>query len=751
MDFTPDIPPNTPPRPLRPPVQARGKDIGTLVIPAILLVVFFLTGATCGGLWFLYRMYQTLPTLDQIENIEPPLSSKVMGNNGTLVYEFSIEKRSWVSLQSIPQDLINAVTSIEDRKFFDHWGVDIKRIIGATFVNILRGHLAQGGSTLTQQLARNVYLSSKTSMIRKIREAMTAVQIEQYYTKKEILELYLNQVYFGAGVYGVESAARHYFNKSVSKLNLNECSVLAGIIQLPERYRPDKKSNATRLIARRGKVLQAMEKMRFVNEQTVKTVSALPIPYNPQKDISQRAPYFVEYIRQYCEQKYGDDLLYNGGLTIYTTLDAEAQDSIEKNLKPQLHDLQKMMNSYFLDKTQFNKRHKISRDFFMAHFDSLYNCYKTECDALPDSLHRRIVQTAITAMDVKTGAILSLVGGRDFIESKFNRALQAVRQPGSAFKPFVYTAAMEHGFTPASVLLDQPITLMTPQGEWHPENYDKTFKGPVTVRYALAHSLNMVAIQTLMQVGGDTVVSYARKMGLKQHLDPVPSLAIGACEVIPFELLTAFSIFPNKGMRSAPYFINRIVDRDGKILESHEISQTPVLSPQTAYIMTDLLTSVVRNGTAAAIPGLGFTRPCAGKTGTSNDYSDAWFVGFTPQIACCVWVGMDERRSLGYGLTGAQAAVPIFVKAATALHRKLPIEQFEQPDSIISAKVCNLSHKLASPSCPDTYNEIFIEGKLPEPCDMHGAGKAKATNMIQLFGPQEKQDKKVPTKKRLSF
>jgi penicillin-binding protein 1A len=580
---------------------------------------------------------------------------------------------------------------------------------------------------------------------------MTAVQIEAYYTKKEILELYLNQVYFGAGVYGVESAAHHYFNKPVSNLDLNECSILAGIIQLPERYRPDKKANAKRIEARRGKVLQAMVKMRFITKQEMDAVVLLAIPLNQQKDTYGRAPYFVEYVRQYCEQKYGDDLLFNGGLTIYTTLDVEAQDSIEKGLGGKLHDLQRQMNSYFLDKTQFNKRHKIPRDFFMAHFDSLYSFYKSECDSLPDSLHRRIVQTAIAAIDVKTGAMLAMVGGRNFLESRFNRAIQAVRQPGSAFKPFVYTAAIEHGFTPASVLMDQPITLMTPQGEWHPENYDKTFKGPVTLRYALAHSLNMVAIQTLMQVGGDTVVAYARKMGLKQHLDPVPSLAIGSCEVIPMELLTAYSIFPNKGMRSDPFFIHRIVDRDGKILESHDPSQTPVLSPKTAFIMTDLLTSVVKHGTATAVGGLGFTRPSGGKTGTSNDYSDAWFVGFTPQIACCVWVGMDERRSLGYGLTGAQAAVPIYVNAMTALHRKLPIEQFEKPDSIVSARVCNLSHKLAGPSCPDVYDEYFLPGKLPDPCDMHGAGKIKKTNIMQLFGPQEKEQKKTPVKKRLTF
>jgi penicillin-binding protein 1A len=725
--------------------------ISNLTIPVVIALLCCFSGMVFGGAWFLYRMYQTLPTLDQLENIEPPLSSKVMGKDGNLIYEFSIEKRSWIPLKKIPQELINAVIAIEDRKFFDHWGVDVKRIVGASLVNVLRGRYAQDGSTLTQQLARNVYLSSQTSMIRKIREAMTAVQIESYYTKKEILELYLNQVYLGAGVYGVDAAAHYYFNKPASKLNLNECSVLAGIIQLPERYRPDKKSNTNRLFARRGKVLDAMEAMHFIDRKTAQAVSKMPVPFNPASDVSQRAPYFVEYVRHYCEQKYGDDLLYNGGLTIYTTLDLDAQTDIDRDLGEQLRGLQKIMNGYFLDKSGILRVHKIPHDFFLAHFDSLYNLYRKECEKLPDSLKLRIVQTAVAAMDVKTGAVLSLVGGRNFLESKFNRALQAVRQPGSAFKPFVYTAAIDHGLTPATMLLDQPITIMTPQGEWHPENYDKTFKGSVTMRYALNHSLNMVAIQTLMQVGADTVVNYARRMGLKQHLEAVPSLAIGSCEVIPIELLTAYAIFPNKGNKIDPYFVRRIVNREGKILEEHESIMAPVITPQTAFMMCDLLGTVVKNGTAAAIPGLGFTRPCAGKTGTSNDYSDAWFVGFTPQVICCVWVGMDERRSLGYGLTGSQAAVPIFTKAAIALHKKLPVENFEKPDGVVSMKVCLESHKLASPACPQTYNEFFIEGKLPEPCDMHGLGKAKKTNMMQIFGPQEKQEKQVPAKKRLSF
>jgi penicillin-binding protein 1A len=728
-----------------------GSTRGKRVFLIVMIVVLCLFGLIAGGMWFLYRMYETLPTVNQLENIEPPLSSKVMGKDGTLIHEFSIEKRSWVSLSEIPRDLVNAVIAIEDRKFYTHWGVDMKRIIGAVFVNIGRRHYAQGASTLTQQLARNVYLSSKTSMIRKVREAMTAVQIEQYYTKQEILELYLNQVYLGAGVYGVEAASQSYFSKHVSQLSMNECAVLAGLIQLPERFRPDKPGNLKRTAVRRAAVLKAMLSMDFIDRKIADSVSAMEVPSRPQTDVSKRAPYFIEMVRKYCEQKYGDDLLYNGGLTIYTTLDPEAQDSTDAAVTVHLKNLQDKMNSYYLDKTRIHHRLKIPRDFFTAHFDSVYSANKKECEAFPDSLRLRIVQTALIAMDVKTGAILNLVGGRNFLESKFNRAVQSVRQPGSAFKPFVYTAAMEHGFTPASVVLDQPITIMTPQGEWRPEDFEGTFQGPVTIRHALAHSLNLVAIQVLMQITGDTVVSYARRMGLRQHLDPVPSLAIGSCEVMPMELLDAYAIFSNKGVRETPYFIERIVDKNGNVLEEHDQQPgTQVLSAQTSYLMCNLLQSVVQRGTGASIPGLGFNRPSAGKTGTSNDYSDAWFVGFTPQIACVVWVGMDERRSLGYGVTGALGAIPLYVKAMIALHKKVPVQNFEKPDSVVSEKVCSVSHKIATSSCPQSYDEVFLLGKLPETCDMHGPGRAKSSNIMNMFGPKE-QETKVPPKKRLMF
>ena len=705
---------------------------GKKFVKIVAVIAFLLGGFGIGGAWFFYEMYQTLPTMDQLENIEPPLSSKVLDKSGNLVFEFSIEKRSWVPLDKIPENLQNAVIAIEDRRFYEHWGIDLKRIFGAGIIDVLRGHYAQGASTLTQQLARNVYLSSNASMVRKIREAMTAVQIESYYTKPQILELYLNQVYFGAGVFGVEAASRCYFNKSVSELDLNECATIAGIIQRPEAYRPDKPGNLKRMVARRNAVLHAMRSMHFIDRKTSRALAKTTIPCDSIGYVSQHAPYFVEMVRQYIEKKYGDDKLYNGGLIIHTTLDAPAQDSAEHGMTLQLKVLQKKMNSYFLDRSRIHNRLNISRDTFLAHFDSLHSVYHKEFDALAASnTNLRIVQTALVAIDVKSGGIRALIGGRDFAESKFNRAVQAIRQPGSAFKPIVYAAAINNGYMPSTMVNDEPVSMMTPEGEWTPQNYDGKYLGEITLRYALEHSVNMVAIRVLLDVGAETIITCARNLGLTQHMAPVPSLAIGSCEVIPLELTAAYAAFANNGVRAEPYYIEKVTDKNGAILEQHSHRESRALSPQTSFILTDMLTGVVRHGTGYAVPGLGFTRPSAGKTGTSNDYSDAWFVGYTPQIACGVWVGTDERKSLGYGLTGAEAAVPMYVKAMKALHRNLPIAYFSRPNGVAYVTMCKASHKLAVPACPETYKDYCLFDKLPDVCDIHGTGNENKYEVLQ--------------------
>jgi penicillin-binding protein 1A len=720
-----------------------------IVIVAAAVIAVFGTTALA---WFVYRLWQDLPTFSQMQNIEQPLSSKVLDKDGKLVYEFSIERRVWVPIEIIPVNLQNAVIAIEDRRFYRHWGIDIRRIFGAAIVDVLRGGKAQGGSTITQQLARNLYLSAKKSIIRKIREALTACQLESCYSKRDILELYLNQVYLGGGAWGVEAASEQYFSKHVKDLDANECATLAGMIQLPEKYRPDKPANVTRVRNRRNTVLQTMRETGALDRKSVKSMMSLPVPSRPYQEKVVIGGYFLEMVRKYVRDKYGDDELYNGGLTIHTTLDRGAQAEIEIVAAKQIASLQRRLNRIFLDSTKVFKKYHMTRDTFLAHFDSLYALKAEAYERLPDSIKLRQAQIAVVAIDVATGGIRALIGGRNFEENKFNRVTMALRQPGSAFKPFVYTAAIEHGYSPASVILDQPITLQTPEGEWRPENYDHVFNGLVTIRRAVALSINIVAIQVLMEVGPEIVVDCARRMGLTSPtIQPVPSLAIGSCEATPMEMVCAYQIFANKGVAVEPYFIEKIVNSSGRVIDQHTPKAHVVLTPQNAFLMCSLLQTVVCCGTASMIPSLGFNRPAGGKTGTTNDYSDAWFVGFTPQIACCVWAGVDERRSLGAGVSGSIGAVPVWAPAMAALHRNLPVRNFPIPKGIKSERLCTESHLIATRSCPKVKPEVFLRETIVDTCTMHGRNRRAAIERHDVFGPRSKTDVKqsdTPKKKK---
>jgi penicillin-binding protein 1A len=753
---TPSRPPSHYPQPgkplvfVAPRIRMPSERRDRAILIALLVCLFLLSFATVGGICFLVRIYATLPTIEQLHDIVPPQASRVLARNGALIHEFSTERRTWVSIAKTPQCLSDAIVSIEDRRFYHHWGIDMHRIVGAAVVNVARGHYAQGGSTITQQLARNLYLTAHQSLIRKIREALTAIQLESYYTKREILESYLNQVYLGAGVFGVQAASMSYFSRDVSALGLNEAATLAGTIQLPERYRPDRPGNLTRAAGRRAAVLRAMAEMRFITARQADSVMALPVPSNPSKPVVEIAPYFLEMVRQYISRKFDDEMLYNGGLTIYTPLDPVAQDTLEKAVAVHLRTLQTSCNALFLDSTKANVALHVPRDTFLAHFDSIYAAHSDRFDTLPDSVRVRTAQVSVVALDVATGGIMALIGGRDYAESKFNRAVQAVRQPGSAMKPIVYAAAMDTGFTPASVVLDQPITLMTDKGEWRPENYGKTFSGPVTLRAALAKSINLVAIQVVMRIGPARVVQYARKMGLTHDVPAVPAVAIGGAEATPMEMTAAYLCFASGGIYREPYCVEKIVSKDGRVLDQHEVVEHEALTPQTAYLLVSMMQDVVLRGTAAAIAGLGFTKPAAGKTGTTNDYSDAWFVGYTPQVVCGVWTGVDERRSMGRGITGADAAIPIWVPGMVALHRTLPIAQFQRPEGIIDMDLCSESHKVATMYCPARRQEVFKDGTVVDTCDIHGPRRRPEENLHQLFGAgvQRKPDKADSTKVR---
>ncbi|MBN1128991.1 MAG: PBP1A family penicillin-binding protein [Chitinispirillaceae bacterium] len=696
--------------------------------------------------FFVLRLWQSLPTISQIQNIEQPLASKVLDKDGELVYEFSIEHRIWVPIELIPKELQQAVVAIEDRRFYRHWGIDVRRIFQAAVIDVIKGEYAQGASTITQQLARNLYLTARSSIIRKIREALTACQLESCYTKRDILELYLNQVYLGAGAWGVESASERYFSKQVNDLNLNECATLAGVIQLPERYRPDKTSNHQRTAMRRNTVLRAMREMGDIGDAEVKRISALDVPCNPPKEKSRVGSYFLEMVRKYVSDKFSDNELYNGGLTIHTTLDRKAQEAAEVAVAANITSLQRRLNRIFLDSTKAYKAYSMPRDSFLARFDSLYALKADEYERLPDSVRLRQAQVAIVALDAATGGIRTLIGGRNFEESKFNRVTMALRQPGSAFKPFVYTAALEHGYTPATVVLDQPITLQTPEGEWRPENYDHVFNGPTTIRRAVALSVNIVAIQVLMDIGPNTVVECARRMGLTSPtIEPVPSLAIGSCEATPMEIVCAYQIFANKGVAQKTYFIEKIVNRDNRVVDEHIPAARVVLTPQTAYLMCSLLQTVVCCGTASKIPHMGFKRAAGGKTGTTNDYSDAWFVGFTPQIVCCVWAGTDERRSLGAGVSGSIGALPIWVPIMQALHQDLPQRYFKAPKGITSVRLCTESHLIATRRCPKTRIDYVPKGTVIDTCAVHRRSKSGQGERRNVFGPRSKSETKTGT------
>jgi penicillin-binding protein 1A len=499
-------------------------------------------------------------------------------------------------------------------------------------------------------------------------------------------------------------------------------------------------------------VLGAMREFRAIDKKTSRAVAALPVPSHPFEDTASTGNYFLEMVRKYVSEKYGDNELYNGGLIIHTTFDRAGQAAAEAAVAKQIASLQRRLNRIFLDSTRAFKRYKMPRDSFLAHFDSLYALRADEYAKLPDSFKLRQAQMAVVALDAATGGILTVIGGRNFEESKFNRVRQALRQPGSAFKPIVYAAAMDNGFSPASVVLDQPITLQTPTGEWRPENYDHVFNGPTTIRRALGLSINIVAIQVLMKVGPEIVVDLARRMGFTHDIQPIPSLAIGSCEVTPMEMVSAYQIFANKGVAVAPYFIGKITDRSGRVLEEHTHAEHEVLSERTAYLMCSLLQTVVCCGTASMIPSLGFTRPAGGKTGTTNDYSDAWFVGFSPQVVCCVWAGVDERRSLGAGVSGSIAAVPVWVPTMVALHKDLPVKYFGMADGIKTEKLCNESHLIATRSCPKVKPDWFFRETVVDTCTMHGPGRKVNKSRTDMFGAGAASVKnKVVKKKKNQF
>jgi len=676
-------------------VSHRWKWIAKFTVALLIVIVCGTVGV---GIGVANWARQDLPSPASLQTIAPPVKTLVFDVNGKLVHEFFKENRSIVPLRQIPQSMINAILSIEDRRFYSHWGIDPVRLMGALVQDVIARRAEQGASTITQQLARNLFLTHEKTFSRKIKEAILAIRIEQTYTKDEILQMYLNQIYFGEGAYGVDAAARIYFAKPVQEMTLPECAMLAGLPRNPRDYSP--RRDPDRALKRRNLVLAAMVQNKKLSRQQYERAVETPLGVTKTRMNASEAPYFMEMVRLYLEERYGSNQVFEGGLRVFTTIDADMQHAAEASLERRLTELEQRNGT------------KRSRAAILA---------KSKVAQPAEKPQTEYLQGSVVAIDPTNGQIRALVGGRDFNESNFNRATQASRQPGSAFKPFIYAAAIDNGYTPNEMILDTPVSFRAGNGEdWSPQNYDHKFRGPVTLRMALAKSLNVPAAKLLQKLGTPVVTSYAKRLGIRSRLGQDLSLALGTSEVNLLELTSAYGVFADQGVRTAPVFVLRVEDKNGKILEQSRTTAEEVLSPETALTMTNMMETVLQSGTAAAAHALGLAVPAAGKTGTTDDYTDAWFVGYTPNLVAGVWVGFDKKQKIGPNMTGAAAALPIWVDVIAAATKDKPPADFPVPNGVVSRLICSQTGLLANPSCPETETELFREGTEPTGyCDVH--------------------------------
>ena len=688
-----------------------------------------------------------LPSLEQLENPKPVLASKVYGVDGELIGQFFIENRIEARLDSIPKHLINALIATEDRKFYEHWGVDVSRFVKAMVKNVMTLSMREGASTITQQLAKNLYqLKTKNenlfeTVIRKAREWITAIQIEKTYTKNEILEMYLNISYFGRGAYGVQTAANIFFDKQASDLTVPESGVLVALLKSSVGYDPIKKYE--KAFNRRNLVMSNMVDAGYLDERFYEKFKSLPIivANEHMENSATIAPHFMEYIRRQMEKlsdKYGHDL-YKDGLNIYTTIDSRMQKAAIKAARQHLAEYQVLFNKSWkwekhrdILETILDKAIKNNQRYLIAktHEEKakVYGNLRSS-QRFIDSV--KIVETRIevglVAIDPANGQIRAMIGG---VNQKFmyglNHATGIKRQPGSAFKPVIYTTAIENGLYPAYPLLNQPFDY----NGWSPHNFDYSTGGNTMLRDALKNSLNIIAGRLIVENYAplNKISSIAKKMGIESRLDLVPSLALGTSEVSPLELTSAYSSLANKGVYISPISILRVEDKDHILLEKfHSEKILEAVSPETAAIVTSMMQTVVDYGTGAGVRRY-FHRPAAGKTGTTSDYCDAWFAGFTPQLAAAVWVGFDDRRisfTGAYG-QGGRAAGPIWGKFMQGVYEsiEMPLQYFSIPAGVISAEFCTESieqghPKLATESCPDKVTDIINKNNLPPQCDIH--------------------------------
>jgi penicillin-binding protein 1A len=737
------------------------------------LIVFALGGgALAGTIWYLF---QDLPSLTGLHEYQPSLVTRVYAADKQIIGQFFVERRILVPLDKIPKNLVDAVIATEDARFFEHRGLDFVGIARAMLTNLLSGKIRQGASTITQQLARSLFLSPKRDMERKIKEALLALKMEQMLGKEQILELYLNQIYFGHGAYGVQAAAQTYFNKEVGQLTLPEAAFLAGLPKGPSDYSPYTRREASK--RRQAAVLKRMAEEGHITTKEAERAVEQPLLFQPLKrdDV---APYYVERVRQRLVADYGETMVYKGGLQVYTTVSRSAQLAATEALRQGLRELDKRQGyrgplrrgQLTPDVTEVRRVAlmggsgpregdiiegvvtKVTRDGVMvtaqgisgkiANEDLLWarrgraadgtklkerpageslrpgdvievGVKKLGANVAQFSLEQTPhVEGALLSIDPRTGGIVAMVGGYDFKRSEYNRTVLSRRQPGSAFKPIIYTAAVEKGLSPGTPVVDSGVVYneTDPDMVWRPENYDQKFYGQILMRDALAHSRNAATVRLLEKIGVPPVLELAQRVGITSPLARDLSLALGSSGVTVQELTAAYGIFLNQGLSLQPYMIESVVDANGNILETHLPEPREVVTKETAYLITNMMEDVIQRGTGQAAKGMG--RPLAGKTGTTNDFTDAWFVGGAPNLVTGVWVGFDEIRPLGEKETGSHAALPVWMSYMKVALDPLPVIPFTIPDGIVFAKIDPSTGLLAADGSTAVV-EVFAKGTEP--------------------------------------
>ncbi|MBT3857230.1 MAG: PBP1A family penicillin-binding protein, partial [Nitrospina sp.] len=710
--------------------------LGKILIITFYSFTLFCLVAGFAGAGFIYFHYsQDLPDVRELKNYHPSTITQVYSQRNEKIAEFYIEKRIMTPLENIPKSLKQAALAVEDSNFYYHFGIDPKAIFRAFITNLKAGRVVEGGSTITQQLTKTLFLSRERTLPRKIKEAILAIRLELVFTKDDILEMYLNQIYYGHGSYGVEAAARTYFGKSVADLTIAECAMIASLPKAPNHYSPYKDPKRAR--KRRNHTIRRMDYLSFITQEEAKAAMDEEFNLSKIKDMLNKAPYFVEHIRQILQEKYGSSKLYRGGLKVYTTLDIDLQESAQKAVKSNLRiadkrygyrgplgNLDLSQGALAIQEALIKMNHfekgggivegKIIKGVVIAvnekqvsvllgpdegtidildmdwarppnpNLDGRWAKIKRPGKALyPGDLiwvkplrvmggglgwalaleQEPKVEGSLVSLDPKTGQIKAMIGGYDFAKSEFNRAVQAIRQPGSAFKPIIYAAAIKDGYSPSSIIIDSPIIFKEKENafdKWKPVNFEEKFYGPTSLRTALTHSRNVVTVKLMQSIGIKGTINLAKSLGITSNMEPNLSISLGSSGLTLYQLTSAYSAFANNGTLIKPSAIRNIQNRKGEILYASSPEITQPISSGTAYTVTSLLQSVVEHGTGKKVKAL--NRPVAGKTGTTNNYVDAWFMGYTPELVTGVWVGKDKDESLGRNETGSRAAIPIWLQ-----------------------------------------------------------------------------------------